>query len=89
MGANGRAAGRAGDEAEDPTDRVEDAAGGGNLGEQFGGGGLGEHGFQLRGIGGGFVAEGAEKPAITAGEPGRPGEPAGRASRRACGAGSQ
>ena len=73
MGANGAAAGGAGDEAEDPAERVEDAGGGGNLGEQLGGGGLGEHGFQLRGIGGDFVAEEAEQPAMAAGEPGAAG----------------
>src|SRR5208283_3610103 len=58
----------AGLDAEQAADRVQDAFGGGDQDEDFGGGGLGEQAAQLAGIAGGLVAEQADQPGVAGGE---------------------
>ena len=59
-----------GGEAEHAGERAEDAAGGGGCGEEVGGGRLGEQGFELGSVGGGFLRQGADEPAVAGGERG-------------------
>src|ERR1035438_3255003 len=57
-----------GADGEHPHQRADDAPGGGDLGEESDGGGLGEQGLQLAGTAAGLVAEDADEPETAAGE---------------------
>ena len=83
LGAALRALWGEGAEAQHAAERAEDAGGGGGCGEEVGDAGFGEEGFELGGVGGGLLREGADRPAVAGGERGR----AGGVGRRAVGAG--
>ncbi len=60
--------GLAGVEREQAAERKNEAAGGGDLSKKGRGRGLGEQGFELRGVGGGLMAKGADEPVAAVGQ---------------------
>jgi hypothetical protein len=58
-------------QAQHAAERAEDAAGSGGCGEEVGDTRFGEQGFELGGVDGGLLRQGADEPAVAGGERGR------------------